>query len=107
MDALKKNNPRAYMNMVLRSTGSSIGRCSSFSVIFGGTNGPETVDEILKQLKVQLGGVNLVEALEKYFIYGYNMKTLLEKPVFPNAPGELVDFLVTFGPFFHHIIFDF
>ena len=107
MDALKKNNPRAYMNMVLRSKGSSIDQSSSSPTVSGGNNGPETVDQILKQLKARHWGANLFEALEKYFIYGYGIKASLKKLDVPDTPSEVVDFLVTFGPFFDHIIVDF
>lgn len=46
MDALKKDNHRAYMKMILSSKGSSTDRCSSFSTVTRGTNKPETMDEI-------------------------------------------------------------
>lgn len=45
--------------------------------------------------------------MEKDFIYGYGIKTLLKKLDVPDALSELVDFLVTFRPFFDHIIVDF
>lgn len=93
--------------MVLSSKGSSTDRCSSSSTVSGGNNGRETVDEILKKLKAQLGGANIFEALEKYFIYGYGIKMLLKKLDVPNTPSEVVDFLVTFRPFFDHIVADF
>lgn len=105
--ALNKTNHRAYMKMVLSSKGSSTYRCSSYSVVSRGNNGLETVDEVLKQLKDQLGGTNISEALEKDFIYNYGIKTLLKKLDVLDAPSEVVDFLVTFGPFFDHIIVNF
>lgn len=52
LDALKQINPRAYMKMVLSSKGSSTDRCSSSSIVFVGNNWPETIGEVLKQLKV-------------------------------------------------------
>lgn len=88
MGALKKTNPRSYN--------------SSSSTISGGNNRPEIIDEVLK-----LGGTNIFEVLEKYFIYGYDIKALLKKLDVLDAPSEVVDFLVTFGPFFDHIIVDF
>lgn len=106
MDALKKTYLRAYMKMVLSSNGSFTYRCSSSSTISWVNNGPETVDDVLKTLKVQLGGTNIFEALEKDFIYGYGIKTLLKKLNVPDAPSEVVDFLVTFRPLFDHIIVD-
>lgn len=95
------------MKMMLSSKGSSIDQSSSSPTLFGGNNGPETVDQILKQLKARHGGANLFEALEKDFTYGYEIKTLLKKLDIPDSPGEVVDFLVTFEPFFDHIITDF
>lgn len=89
------------MKMVLNLKGSSINRCLSSSTVSGGKNGPETVDEILKQLKTLVGGINLFDFLEKDFSYGYNIKTLLKKL---DVPVEVVDFLVTFGPLFEQIL---
>lgn len=92
------------MKMVLSSKGSSIDRCSSSSTVSGGNNGPETISEVLKQLKVQLGRVNLFEALDTYFTYGYGIKILLKKFDVFDSPNEVVNFLLNFGPFFDHII---
>lgn len=78
------------MKMVLSSKGGSIGRYSSSSTISRGNNRPETIEEVLKQMKVQLGGTNIFEALEKDFIYGYDIKTLLKKLDVPDAPSEVV-----------------
>lgn len=107
MDVLERTNPRAYMKMVLSSKGISIGRGSSSSIVSGGNNIPETVDKVLRQLKVHLEGNNIFKALEKDFIYDYDIKTLLKKLDVRNAPSEVFDFMVTFGPFFIHIITDF
>lgn len=81
------------MKVVLSSKGSSTDKCSSSSTVSGESNGHKTNDEVLKQLKDKLGGVSLFEALEKDFIYGYNIKTLLKKLDIPDAPSEVVDFL--------------
>lgn len=100
MDALKKANLIAYVKMLLNNKGSYTDKFSSSSNVYGGTNGPETVDEILKQLKTLVGGINLFEVLEKDFIYGHSIKVLLKKLDVPDALVEVVDFLVIFGPLF-------
>lgn len=67
----------------------------------------DPIAETLKQLKTLIMDVGLFEALEKDFIYCYNIKTLLKKLYVPGAPVKVVDFLVTFGPFFDQIHTDF
>lgn len=106
LETLKKTNLRAYMKMVLSSKGSSTDKCSSSSTVFWGNIGPETLDGIFHQLKTQLSGVDLSDALGKYFLYGYVIKPLLKKLDVPDATGEVVDFVVSFGPLFDHTLVD-
>lgn len=68
-----------------------------------GTSGPEFLDSILKQLKTLVGDVDLFAALERNFTYGCSIKTLLKKLDVPDAPAEIVDLLVAFGPLFDQI----
>ena len=93
--------------MMLRSHDSSIDRCFISSNVSGGATGPEPIAETLKQLKTLVEDVNLIEILEKDFIYGYSIKTLMKKMDVPDAPAEVVDFFVTFGPLFDQIRADF
>lgn len=81
--------------MVLSTKGISTERCFSSSPVSGGA---------IESLIVEVG---LFEALEKDFIYGYSIKTILNNLDVTDAPVEVVEFLVTFGPFFDQIHADF
>ena len=93
--------------MMLSTKGSSTDRCFNSSTVFGGATGSEPIVETLKQLKTLIVDVDLLEDLEKDFIYGYSIKTMLKKLDVSDAPVEVVDFLVTFGPLFDQIHADF
>lgn len=104
---LKKTNLRAYMKMVLSNKCSLTDKCLSSSTVSGGNTGPETIDGIFHQLKSQLSGVDLFDALRKDFLYGYGIKSLLKKLDVLYASNKVVDFIVSFGLLFDHILVDF
>lgn len=103
MDAVRKDDPRAYMRMMLMSYDSSTNKCFSSSTVSDSAIGPEPISKTLKQLNALVEDVNLFKVLENNFIYGYNIKTLIKKLDVPDAPTEVVDFLATFGPIFDQI----
>ncbi|CAK8560350.1 unnamed protein product [Lathyrus sativus] len=104
---MKKTNPLARLKLMISTRGSSTDKCSSSSTISGGSTPLETVDGVLQQLKVKLAEADLFEALEKNFVHGYGIKSLLKKLDVPNASSAAVNFVVAFGPLFDQIFADF
>lgn len=95
------------MKMVMSTKGSSTDICSSSSTVSGGATGSKPLAETLKQLMDLIVDVDLFEALDKDFIYGYSIKTLLNKLDVSDASIEVVYFLVAFGPLIDKIHADF
>lgn len=94
------------MKLMMITRGSLIDKCSSFLTVSGGNTSLEIVDGILQQLKAKLTEPDLFETLEKNFIHGYVIKSLLKKLDFLDVPNDVVNFVVAFGSLFKQIIVD-
>lgn len=80
--------------------GSPTDKCSSSSIIYGGNTSLETIDRVLQQLKPKLTEADLFEVLGQSFLHGYGINSLLDKHDVPDAPTDVVNFVIEFGSLF-------
>lgn len=79
---------------------------SSSSTTSIGMASTEIFQDTLQQLKNMLLTYDFIHELEENPTFGSTIRSLLKKLVVPDAPSEVLDFLVGFGPLFEQLSFD-